>query len=230
MRGSLLMFLLVMLMGGCASGRMAAVAQPADAGALPEGTGWWAVHFSIDRPEGEEPRWHIDALLGGEVIAPVFERRFQDIMIWRIHRRAGDDSNGHVFSFIFYGPAEGARRVYADIAASRVLQQLQDSGVVPRVAIDDVSVISRPDIGDTSDRHWDPSIRQTWPALAMGASRMWLDLVALKAQAHGDEPDLDERYRRVQEDITALWAAQGQHAILHHLAGIYAYQPLLIRY
>ena len=230
MRGSMLMLLLAMLASGCSTGRMAAVAPPADAEALPEGTGWWSVRFSIDRPEGEEPRWYIDALLGGEVIAPVFERRFQDIMIWRIHRRAGNDRYGHVFSFIFYGTAEGARRVYADIGASQVLQQLQESGVVTRVAFDDVSVINQPDVGDTSDSHWDPSIQQTWPALAMGASRMWLDLVSLKAAEHADEPGLVERYRHVQDDVTALWAAQGQHAILHHLAAIYAYQPLQIRY
>ena len=32
------------------------------------------------------------------------------------------------------------------------------------------------------------------------------------------------------DDVTQLWIDQGQHAILHHLNAVYAYQPLLIRY
>ena len=32
------------------------------------------------------------------------------------------------------------------------------------------------------------------------------------------------------DDVTQLWIDQGQHAILHHMNAVYAYQPLLIRY
>jgi len=222
--------LLAVLVTGCASGRLQPPAVPVAQGDVPEGTGWWAARFRIARPAGEQPHWHIGTLLGGEVIAPVFDRHFQDIMIWRIHRRAGDDSYGHVFSFIFYATPEGARRVYQDIAASTVLQQLRQTGEVTWVGFDDVSVIGKPAIGDTSDSHWDPAVQQTWPALAMGASRMWLDLVTLKAADHSEEADLVERYRLVQNDINSLWANQGQHAMLHHLSAIFAYQPLLIKY
>lgn len=99
-----------------------------------------------------------------------------------------------------------------------------------KVGFDDTSRITRPRIEDTSDRHWSLSVQQTWPALAMGASRMWLDLVGEVADKHADEQDLEQRYIEVQQDVNDIWAKQGQHAVLHHISGIFAYQPLLITY
>ena len=74
------------------------------------------------------------------------------------------------------------------------------------------------------------TFQKTWPALIMGASRMWLDLVGELADAHADEADLERRYEIVQQDLNNIWAGQGQHAMLHHLSAIFAYQPLLIKY
>jgi hypothetical protein len=231
-----LMVLAVVLLGatGCAALRsssdVATDATPTAPGALADGTGWWYARFSIERPAGEPPRWYIDTLLGGEVVAPVFERHFEDIHIWRVHRRAGNDDYGHVFSFIFYGSAAGAQRIYADLEKSPVLRRLRQEGRVTAVRFDDTSRISRPHIEDTSDRNWPLSVQQTWPALAMGASRMWLDLVGEVADKHTGEQDLEQRYMKVQQEINAIWAQQGQHAVLHHLSAMFAYQPLLITY
>ncbi|MGB5258958.1 MAG: hypothetical protein WBO34_00370 [Gammaproteobacteria bacterium] len=200
------------------------------ADALPEGEGWWYARFRIARPEGEPTRWHIGTLLAGEVIAPVFDRHYGDILIWRIHRRAPQDEFGHVFSFIFYSTPAGAQRIYADIGNSPVLAQLRQDGDVTGVSFDNVGRLERPDIEDTSDASWLPVVQQTWPALIMGASRMWLDMVTVLAARQPQELDLEERYRAVQEEISRIWAEQGQHAVLHHLSAIYGYQPLLIRY
>ncbi len=197
---------------------------------LPKGEGWWYARFHIARPEGEPTRWHIDTLLAGEVIAPVFDRHYGDILIWRIHRRAPQDEYGHVFSFIFYSTAAGAQRIYNDIENSPVLARLRQDGVVTRVGFDDVGSLERPDIEDTSDANWLPVVQQTWPALIMGASRMWLDMVTVLAARQPQETALEERYRAVQEEISRIWAEQGQHAVLHHLSAIYGYKPLLIRY
>lgn len=194
------------------------------------GTGWWYARFSIARPEDEPPRWYVDSLLGGEVIAPVFERQHADILIWRVHRRAGNDSAGHVFSFIFYATATGAQRVYAALEDNAVLRDLRRDGVVTAVTFDDLTRITRPNVEDTSDRHWSLPLQQTWPAFAMGVSRMWLDLVGEMADRHAGEPDLETRYRAVQADVTDIWAGEGQHALLHHLSALFAYQPLFITY
>lgn len=199
-------------------------------GALPDGTGWWFARFQIAEPDITAPRWYLDGLLAGEVIAPVLERNHAEILIWRVHRRAADDAHGHVFSFIFYATAAGAERVYTALAHNRVLQGLRREGIVKDVIVDDLRVIARPGIADTSDPSWSDVVQQTWPAYAMGASRMWLDLIGLIADTHADEPDLVQRYRAVQQEISDTWAGHGQHAMLHHLSALFGYQPLLMTY
>jgi hypothetical protein len=59
---------------------------------------------------------------------------------------------------------------------------------------------------------------------------MWLELVSELSAREKSTDDLEARYKNVQEDITRLWQEEGQHAVLHHLNALYAYQPLLIRY
>ena len=226
--------LLTALLSGCA-GLPPAIPpmEPADTAVdavLPEGEGWWYARFLIERPSGEATRWHLGTLLAGEVVAPVLARHTDDILIWRIHRRAPRDEFGHVFSFIFYATPASAERIYADINANPVLQQLLQDGRIRRTSFDDVTSIQRPDIDDTSDASWEPVVQQTWPALIMGASRMWIDMVTLLAGSQPQTLDLEQRYRGVNEEINRIWAKQGQHAMLHHLSAIYGYQPLMIRY
>lgn len=199
-------------------------------GSLPEGEGWWYARFHIDWPEGEGARWHMGTLIGGEVIAPIFDEYYRDVLIWRIHRRASRDGHEHVFSFIFYSTPQGAQRIYAAIQNHAVVRSLLDSGRLTKVTVDDVTRITRPNIEDTSDAGWPISVQMTWPALMMGASRMWLDLVSELASDESDIDDLEARYRKVQDDLTGIWREEGQHAVLHHLNAVYAYQPLLIRY
>lgn len=236
MRTGRFLVIIAMLLGaaGCAALKSTTGATPVTetpvSGTPAQGTGWWYARFFIARPAGEAPRWYIGTLIGGEIVAPVFDRYHQDILIWRVHRRAGDDAYGHVFSFIFYGTAAGAQRIYAELEKSPVLHRLRQEGKVTKVEFDDTSRITRPRIEDTSDRHWPLSVQQTWPALAMGASRMWLDLVGEIADKHLDERDLEQRYIVVQQEISDIWAKEGQHAVLHHLSAIFAYQPLLIHY
>lgn len=230
----ILLVLWLVVPAGCATLQHKAVEhKPAAVGRgaeLPAGEGWWYARFRIPTASGQTPLWHIDALIAGEIITPVFERNFRDIHIWRVHRRAADDAYGHVFSFIFYSTPQVAQRVYDEIHASPVLAELQARGLVTEVLSDDPAANTRPDIEDTSDRAWPGIVQKTWPAMIMGASRMWLDLVGGLAANHADEPDLVHRYERVEQDLDRLWATQGQHAFLHHLDALFAYQPLLIRY
>jgi hypothetical protein len=202
-------------------------AQP---GTLPEGEGWWYARFHIDWPEGEEINWYIGTLIGGEVIAPTFDEYNQDVSVWRVHRRAGRDDNGHVFSFIFYSTPQNAQRIYKSVENHAVVKTLLENGRLTKVVIDDVARITRPNIEDTSDDSWPLSVQKTWPAMIMGSSRMWLDLVSELAARESKIGGIEAKYKKVQDDITLIWREEGQHAILHHLNAIYAYQPLLIRY
>jgi hypothetical protein len=197
---------------------------------LPDGEGWWYARFHIDWPEGEPTRWYMGTLIGGEVIAPIFDDYYPDVYIWRIHRRASRDGYGHVFSFIFYSTPQGAQRIYAAIENNAVVKSLLESGQLTEVSVDDVTRITRPNIEDTSDEHWPESVQKTWPAMIMGTSRMWLDLVSELAANESAFGGLDAKYKNVQEAVTAIWREQGQHAVLHHINAVYAYQPLLIRY
>ena len=199
-------------------------------GTLPVGEGWWYARFYIDRPAGEEISWYMGTLIGAEVIAPIFDEYYQDVYVWRIHRRAGSDSYGHVFSFIFYSTPQGAQRIFNAIENHSVVKSQLESGRLTRVTVDDVTSITRPNIEDTSDDNWPVSVQKTWPAMIMGASRMWLDLVSDLASRESSIGGLEAKYKKVQDDITRIWSEEGQHAILHHLNAVYAYQPLLIRY
>lgn len=224
----------LLALSGCASLTPAGDDTTADvvaasADALPEGEGWWYARFHIDWPEDSPIRWHMGTLIGGEVIAPVFDEYYQDIYIWRVHRRASRDG-GHIFSFIFYSTPQGARRIYAAIENNAVVKSLLDNGQITRVEVDDVARITRPNIEDTSDARWSEPVQKTWPAMIMGASRMWLDMVSELAAEEYATRDLDEKYRKVQAGMTDIWQDQGQHAMLHHLNAVYAYQPLLMRY
>lgn len=229
-------FILVAGLWGCAS--LAPVADSSDAqvdeqlqsDTLPGGEGWWYARFHIDWPEGEATRWYMGTLIGGEVIAPIFDEYYQDVYVWRIHRRASRDGHGHVFSFIFYSTPQGAQRIYSAIENHAVVKSLLENGLLTRVSVDDVTTITRPNIEDTSDRRWPESVQKTWPAMIMGASRMWLDLVSELAARESSADGLEAKYQKVQDDITGIWREQGQHAILHHLNAVYAYQPLLMRY
>lgn len=198
--------------------------------ALPEGEGWWYARFHIDWPEGEEIRWYMGTLIGGEVIAPIFDDYDQDVYIWRVHRRAIRDGYGHVFSFIFYSTPQGAQHIFNAIENNAVVKSLLENGRLTKVTTDDANRITRPNIEDTSDKHWPLSVQKTWPAMIMGTSRMWLDLVSEVASHETDSDGIEAKYKNVQEDISRIWSEHGQHAVLHHLNAVFAYQPILIRY
>lgn len=227
---------LAIWLGGCAS--VSPVVESADeraeeaalSGTLPEGEGWWYARFHFDWPEDEAVRWYLGTLIGGEVIAPIFDEYYRDVYIWRIHRRASRDGHGHVFSFIFYSTPQGAQRIYRAIQEHAVVKSLLENGRLTRVSVDDVTRITRPDIEDTSDEGWPLPVQKTWPAMIMGASRMWLDLVSELASAESGDDGLEAKYQKVQDNVTRIWREQGQHAVLHHMNAVYAYQPLLIRY
>jgi hypothetical protein len=188
----------------------------------------------MDWPENADPAWHTDLLVAHQVVKPVLDRHAQDIALWRFHRRAARDGSGHQFSFIFFASAETARRVFAGISASPILEQARTAGRVIAVVCDDPATVSRPALADTSDPSWSAPLRQAWPYYLMGASQMWLELVSemargeIRAGAPLGFAQLDERYAVTSAAITALWQNEGRHAFLHHLNALFGYEPIVI--
>lgn len=186
----------------------------------------------MDWPNDDAPRWHMDPLLAHRVALPLLERYRNEIFLWRFHRRAARDGAGHQFSLIFYAARNTAACINADILGNPIVEQARASGRLAEVVCDDPAALPKPDIGDTSDPAWSPPLRDAWPHFLMGASRTWLELIAVLAA--GDEPEpatfheTERRYQRVNAAITAIWQREGRHAFLHHLNALFGYEPVLI--
>lgn len=186
---------------------------------------WWGVYFFILWPQNEEPHWHIDGLIAEEVVKPVLNAELQNLQLWRFHRRARRDDAGHRFRFLFYAPRPVADRINAEIRRRPAVAQLEASGTLLRVAFVDASGAGRSGIEATSDWRWPIELQRSWPHYIMGASRMWLDLLDQSIAKRVNQPHDEALYREVHQEITALWKSWGQHAGIHHLEALYAYEP-----
>jgi hypothetical protein len=232
-----LLALMLLALSGCASvgPAVSPAAAPWKAMVKAPENGWWYARFSIRWPEGKGPSWSVDPLLAHLVISPVLSRHGNEIVLYRFHRRSARDQAGHQFSFIFYATQETAREIFLVLQSDAGLKALKDRGVIVSDAYDDTSVITRPNIEDTSDRIWSPAIRKSWPFYIMGVSEMWLNLIVeVASQTSGGKTPVtvDEQlrfYEQVNASIEQMWKDEGQHAFLHHLNAIFGYEPLTVR-
>ncbi len=214
---------------------MTPVPAPVKEGMQPSQNGWWYARFAMNWPPDKGPSWCLDLLLAHLVVSPVLNQYGNEIVLWRFHRRAVRDQAGHQFSFIFYAPPETAREVFAMLQGNSWLKAIKDRGLVIRDTYDETDTISRPNLEDTSDRHWSPPIQKSWPFYIMGVSEMWLNLIREVASPAADDKapsNLDDAlalYERVNTSLEQMWQEEGQHAFLHHLNAIFGYQPLMVR-
>jgi len=195
--------------------------------------GWWYARFRMQWPQEEEPSWHADLLIAHKIVAPVLLQYKDRIRLWRFHRRAARDDAGHRFSFIFYASAETAYQVFDLLRSNALLTKLAYSGRIIEEVYDNPDRIAKPRIKDTSDPSWPSSVQKSWPYFIMGASQMWLNLIA---ETVADMPTADtalaldeyeEFYKEVNATITSLWANDGRHAFLHHLNALFGYKPVI---
>lgn len=227
----------LLLLSGCSAWpeKTEPAAVPDSTG--PAGTGWWSVRFHLhptqtraaDDGESDDtgPNWSLDALIAGEIVAPTLARHRQHIELWRLHRRAGQDGNGHKFTFMFRSDAAMATAINREIKDHPGVAILVNSRRVERIEYDDPGTVSRPAISATSDPDWPEEVQASWPWYIMGVSRMWLELVETYAAQEAEIADIYMRYEKVQERITDTWSNVGQHAYFHHLSAIFSYQPLV---
>ncbi len=193
---------------------------------------WHDIRFKIAWSKDDPPRWHLDALIAHQIIAPILQVHQASIPLWRFHRRASKDATGHQFSFIFYTDSQHAKWIKEQLVTNPVLAQLIASKWADIAETAD-STEPRHSIAATSDRSWPPIIQQAWPHYIMGVSAFWLDLIHRQTQHSPlteakDLSDLADYYKQQHDQITLLWQEQGQHALLHHLNALFAYQPLHI--
>ncbi|HBC56824.1 MAG TPA: hypothetical protein DCZ03_06635 [Gammaproteobacteria bacterium] len=194
---------------------------------------WHKVKFKIAWPEDEQPSWHLDALIAHQVIAPILQEYKTSIPLWRFHRRASKDATGHQFSFMFYADNQQAKLIQHQLVTNSLLVELVASQWVRILDASDVETATLQPIAATSDKTWPPIIQQAWPHYIMGVSAFWLDLIDRQTRqspltAPDDLSDILAYYQQQHDQITLLWQEHGQHALLHHLNALFAYQPLHI--
>jgi hypothetical protein len=201
--------------------------------ALKNRRGWWYARFRMKWPEDNNPYWHIDLLLAREVIAPVLSQNANVVPLWRFHRRASRDEEGHQFSFIFYSTQKTAEKIYTAIGSNPWLIKMTRARIVQYLP-EKTGQIIRPNLGDTSDAHWPPMVMKTWPYFIMGVCRMWLNLIDEIIQ-NGPviqrAPSLNKllsHYEKVNKSLNTIWQEQGGHAFLHHLNAIFGYESVLV--
>ena len=192
--------------------------------------GWYAVRFSIPWEKETEPKWYIGTLIASEVISPLLEGDQQNVVCWRMHRRAVHDKMGHVFSFMFYSSQTDAVLIYQHFKSNKILTELRHQQLLSSVSYDSLYNTSQTKIADTSDPVWPEKMRASWPFFIMGASQMWLEQIRAFKKETLNESDIQQRYIAIQSKLTDLWQEQGQHALIHHLNALYAYQPVLVRF
>ncbi len=228
--------LLLAIIAGCSSlGQVRTQAiKPLKPHELPSGNGWWFARFRMHWPPDTKPIWYMDLYLAHQVILPKLEQNKPDINLWRFHRRAARDGGSRQFSFIFYSSPQTAQRIFNELKSDSLVNNLKLAGVLSQDVYDDPTRITRPDIEDTSDKNWPASIQKTWPHYIMGASQMWLNLIAeIAAEKLADDPapssieEIEAFYQQVNKTITELWQKEGRHAFMHHLNALFEYKPLI---
>lgn len=198
-----------------------------------ESKGWWYARFRMKWPENQTPEWHVDLLLAHKVITPVLNRYKTDIDLWRFHRRAARDEEGHQFSITFYSFPETAQQVFSALKSDKLLRRMKRAGVVTQDLYEDPARMIAPRLEDTSDGNWSPTMRKSWPYFIMGVCEMWLNLInelseKTLTQKRPPLKNLLSSYRQINDAITDLWQREGGHSLLHHLNAIFGYEPVLV--
>jgi hypothetical protein len=199
------------------------------------GRHWYAACFRMPWNGDGRPEWAVDALIARELVLPLLEQHGENIALWRFHRRAGMDSAGHQLTFLMYTHKPVADAVRSQIEENALVASLQRAGYLKGVVSTCRGREPSPAVAAHSDPGWHPQIQKTWPYYIMGVSASWLALVDGVSAEIGDtsEPksvtELLEHYQAVHKEVTEIWRGQGQHAYIHHLSAVFAYEPLFIQ-
>lgn len=188
----------------------------------------------------DKPKWHLDALLAKELALPSLLATNSSIgyapKLWRFHRRAADDLAGHQFSLLTYATHSYNISLCNAIMANKMVEDLKATNLLESVKCD---IPQNSDINEnvegSSDPSWDPIIQKAWPKYIQGVSETWLDIIEQVKTEQSVPPNLGvvelaDRYVFINNKITDLWQADGNHAFMHHISGIFGYKGVLMRF
>jgi hypothetical protein len=197
--------------------------------------GWRYARFRMKWPQNTEPSWHIDLLIAHRLLLPVIKQYKNNIDLWRFHRRAARDKEGHQFSLTFYSSQKTAKKIFNDLRSDTLLKSMKQAGLIVQDIYEDHEKIIALNIEDTSDGHWSPPLRKAWPFFIMGVCQMWLSLIVEISEGIPERQKVSsvnkmlKVYHQVNTIINSLWQDEGSHAMLHHLNAIFGYEPIFVR-
>lgn len=198
-------------------------------------TGWWQIGFNIYWPKNQEiPDMHIDLCIAHMVLLPLIKEHEISWQAYRFHRRAENDSTGHLFSFLFYTDSIMAKVFFDKIKSNEIIGSMISSGKIVELTINNSDKNKYPNLEDISDLTWPDSIRKSWPSYIMGVSKTWISLIDEIIFEHSEWPmpsrwvEADSFYKKVESEITKIWQDKGRHIYLHHLNAIFGYKSLVI--
>ncbi|RRJ84067.1 hypothetical protein [Aestuariirhabdus litorea] len=233
MRLSILLLTCLLALGGCATRQPPVPGlHDAPASAGDEQLGWRRILIQQRWDPQTTPDWNLEPLLAAELLGPSIDRHRPGLRYWRFHRRAANDSAGHQFSLLLYTDGNTARQLYQELLDHPWTAELLATDI-QRIRHRGINQNSEPAVEDRSDPSWSPEMQRAWPAYITGVSELWLGLIReYRSQAPAPQSlaEARPRYARINRQLTELWQAEGQHALLHHLNALFGYQPLLIRY
>ena len=188
-----------------------------------------AIH-TIDSP--------LHPLLANEILVPIlssFGDNGDAIYPWRFHRLFWQENKQHEFTFRFCAPKTSniPHELLQAIIANPVYKEIKQHDILDLKSKEDVTLSEKGPDGDTS---WPDEVNKCWPHFICGVSRAWAELISLFADKEFENAasclGLHERlnlYVKVNEHIKNSWAIFGQHAMLHHLTGVFGYNPVLVK-
>jgi hypothetical protein len=197
-------------------------------------TAWQRVRFRVRWNRDEEPKWHIDALLAHRIAGPALERERKSIVLWRFHRRANEDAAGHSFSVLSFAPRETNDALCRSLRTDGQTTAMIDAGLIDKVECEGFSPEREGRVEGTSDARWSPALQRAWPYFIMGVSETWLRLVDERARQSPETTpavtldQVAQRYEAINRAVTEGWRKEGEHAFLHHLNGLFGYEPIEI--
>ncbi len=197
---------------------------------------WWHFWFRINWPENQL-RWWIDIFIFDTIVRQILIENREEIYLWRVHRRATRDQEGHQFTFLCYSQDKTAQLINKKIISSSALIKLKNAKLLEKYfwKEEEQDKNNKTNIEDTSDESWPIEIQRSWPFFIMGVSEMLLKLIE-KIKENTPLPDLsipinsiESYYMKLNDKLSNIWLNNGQHAFFHHINALFGYVPLLVK-
>jgi hypothetical protein len=195
---------------------------------------WYTIGFKIKWDKISSPNFVVDLFIIDLLINPAVKNFKSDLILWRFHRRAARDDAGHELKFIFYTSSKIAEQVFNYIRSNDfydiiINNYTETTGVNLSVYNKEVDSCK---IEATSDSAWPLEIQKTWPYYIMGVCDMFINFIEEIKKSKDIKIDknnlkqTESSYKEIEQEITKQWFGYGQHAFLHHLGAIFAYNPI----